>query len=67
MEVDLTSRDPEFVEVSRNFLLNPKMIQDQVQPFPRALVPEDHKLVGFFHDTRWRQAGFWRFVSQSGL
>ena len=58
MEVDLTSRDPEFVEVSRNFLLNLKMIQDQVQPFPRALVPEGHKLVGFVMAQDGGRPGF---------
>ena len=58
MEVDLTSRDPEFVEVSRNFLLNLKMIQDQVQPFQRALVPEGHKLVGFVMAQDGGRPGF---------
>ena len=58
MEVDLTSRDPEFAEVSKQFLLNLKMIQDQVKPFPRALVPEGHKLLGFVMAQDGGRPGF---------
>jgi hypothetical protein len=46
MTLDLSPRDVEFVDTSKQFLLNLRRI-DQVKPFKRAFAPENHTLIGF--------------------
>ena len=57
MTLDLSPRDIEFVDTSKQFLLNLRRI-DQVKPFKRAFVPENHTLVGFVVSQDGGRPGF---------
>ena len=46
MELDLSTRDENFVKTARTFILNLRKIRD-IEPFRRAWVPKGHKLIGF--------------------
>ena len=57
MTLDLSPRDVEFVDTSKQFLLNLRRI-DQVKPFKRAFVPENNTLVGFVISQDGGRPGF---------
>ena len=46
LEVDLSPRDPDFINFARRFIINLKRV-DEIIPFRRAWVPSKHKLGGF--------------------
>ena len=46
LEEDLASRDPEFIDFCRGFLINLKRVE-QVVPFSRCWTPKGFTLIGF--------------------
>ena len=46
MELDLSTRDEEFVKIARTFILNLRKVRE-IEPFRRAWIPKGHKLMGF--------------------
>ena len=46
MELNLDTRDEEFVKTARIFILNLRKVGD-IEPFRRAWIPRGYRLIGF--------------------
>ena len=57
MEMDLSSRDPDFIAWARKFIINLRSV-DKIIPFRRAWVPANHKLAGFITSLDGGKLGF---------
>jgi hypothetical protein len=62
MTLDLNTRDPEFVENLRSFLLNLKQVS-QIETFDWAWVPEGYELIGFVTSQDGGKPGFGTLIN----
>ena len=57
LDVDLSTRDPEFVNFCKGFIMNLRNV-DQIIPLPRCWVPEGYVLLGFITSLDGGKSGY---------